>query len=340
MINTNQRYEIYQLFLVHSLTKITCRSVIAQGLRDSSMPALYQIFIDMKTLIIPIDFSDVSDAAVDFGLQLAEKCNYRVVLHHSIDSLQTYESMYLDSSHFKSFTEQVIEDMEIKLENLYRRCRSESIEIKKELTTGSLIHDIRALVEEYEADLVVMGTKGSSGMKEFLVGSNTEKVVRLIGCPVISVPNQQKLSEIRKILVPVEIHDIRSSFLKEVSILQQIFSASVEFCYVKTPHDIVNEELINEEFDRLLNEYEIASSSFNIIRDVFPQDGLLHHAKESNADMLAMATHSRRGIAHFFSGSLTEDVMNHLDVPLWSFKIDQNEEPLVLEVYQDIKELN
>lgn len=293
----------------------------------------------MKKLLIPIDFSETSEAAIDFGLQLAEKCDYQVLLHHSVDFLNTYETMYMDSPHIQSFTDQVIDDMEVKLENTYRKCRKDGLTIIKHLTTGSLIQDIRKLATEEQVDLVVMGTKGASGLKEFFVGSNTEKVVRLLDCPVISVPGLTKLSDVRRILVPVDVNEIRPSFLREISRLQQLFSASVEFVWVKTPHNIENVELVEEEFNNLLGEYEIASSSFSIVKNVFPQDGLLEYASNNETDMIAMATHSRRGIAHWFSGSLTEDVINHSPVPLWSLKLNEIERPLNMDKYQHLKTL-
>lgn len=294
----------------------------------------------MKKLLIPVDFSSTSDAAVDFGLQLAAKSQYEVILHHSVDFLGTYESMYMDAPQVQSFTQSVVKDMEGRLDSLYRRCKADNVEISKQLTTGSLIQDIRKMAHEHEVDLIVMGTKGASGMKEFFVGSNTEKVVRLVECPVIAVHGKTDAKSIRRIMVPIDLEEIRPSFLKQVSDLQQLFSASIEFVWVKTPHDMLNLDLVEEELNRLLSEYEIASSSFTIVRNVFPQEGLLNYAKENESDMIAMATHSRRGIAHWFSGSLTEDVMNHAEVPLWSFKIDESENPIDLDKFQDLKALS
>lgn len=282
----------------------------------------------MKTLLIPTDFSETSEAAVDFGLQLAEHHGYDVILHHTVDFVQTYDSMYMDAPNIHSLTEEVVEDCEVRLENLLRKCDRNILTISKSLTIGNMIADIRKVVGEREVDLIVMGTKGASGMKEFFVGSNTEKVVRLVDCPVISIPGSLKVADIRKILVPVDLREVRPSFLRQISKFQQLFSASVDFLWVKTPHTIENSDLVTEEFNALLGEYEIASSSFTIVHDVFPVEGILAYAKDTEADMIAMATHARRGLSHLFSGSLTEDVMNHTESPMWSFKLDKNEEKI------------
>jgi len=294
----------------------------------------------MKKLLIPVDFSDTSDAAVDFGLQLAEKCGYHVMLFHSVDFMHTYESMYMDAPHVQSFTQQVVKDMEVELDNLLRRCSRDNLSISKHLTTGGMLSDMRNIVAEEDVDLIVMGTKGASGIKEFFIGSTTEKIVRLIDKPIIAIPGNTKVDDIRKIMVPVALDEIRPSFLRQVSFFQQLFRAAIAFIWVKTPHNIENEDLLNEEFNNLISEYEIASSTFRIVRNVFPQDGIAIAAKEGEADMLAMATHARRGLSHLFSGSLTEEVINHVKLPLWALKIDEEEEPVNLDSYQDIKEIS
>lgn len=294
----------------------------------------------MKKLIIPVDFSETSESAIAFGLQLAEKCNYEIILHHSVDFLGTYESMYMDAPQAHSFTEEVISDMEVQLENTYRRYSRDGLKMSKRLTIGTLINDIRRLAKEEEVDLVVMGTKGASGLSEFFIGSNTEKVVRLLDCPVISVPENTDLGTIRRIMVPIDLREIRPSFLREVSKLQQLFSASVEFVWVQTPHNIENDDLIEEQMNNLLGSYEIASSSFTIVRNVFPQEGLIAYSRDNDTDMIAMATHARRGIAHWFSGSLTEDVLNHASMPLWSFKLDEKEDSLDIEKFQNLNPAN
>ncbi len=293
----------------------------------------------MKKLLIPVDFSDTSEAAVDFGAQLARRFGYTISLFHSIDLFGSYESMYADGPQIQSFTDRLTEDMEIRMANLKKRYQEDGLLINTYITCGSLIQDIRKIVREQDIDLIVMGTKGVSGLKEFFVGSNTEKVVRLVDLPVISIPQKTTLTDIRQIMVPVDLGEIRPSFLTEISLLQQLFSASVEFVWVKTPHDIENLELITEEFNTMLSDYEIASSSFTIKHDVFPQDGILAFANNSGVDMLAMATHSRRGLSHWFSGSMTEDVMNHCKLPVWSFKIQDEERPLNLESFQKLQVL-
>ncbi|MEQ9009669.1 MAG: universal stress protein, partial [Ekhidna sp.] len=172
--------------------------------------------------------------------------------------------------------------------------------------------------------------KGSSGLEEALIGSNTEKIVRHASCPVISIPGVVDATKVKRILVPVDIREIKASFLNQVASLQEQFDAKLEFLWVKTPHNIENEERVSQELGRVIEEHGISNFEFSTVRNVFPSDGILWHADDTNADMIAMPTHARRGISHWLSGSLTEDTVNHIDIPVWSLKMDKKEKSLSL----------
>ena len=205
------------------------------------------------------------------------------------------------------------------------------LKIRTEVNGVYLVTAVKDMTSEQGFDLVVIGTTGSSGIAEVLVGSNTEKIVRSANCPVISVPAKASLNQIKRILVPLDIREIKHGFLEQVAFLRNQLNAHLEFLWVKTPHNIENEEKVSEEIGQVIRGHQITDFDFTIIKNVFPSDGILSHAENSNADMIAMPTHARRGISHWLSGSLTEDTVNHIKIPVWSFKLDKKEKAVNLE---------
>ncbi|MEP5612282.1 MAG: universal stress protein, partial [Cyclobacteriaceae bacterium] len=191
------------------------------------------------------------------------------------------------------------------------------------------------IVSEENIGLVIIGTNGCSGWTEFLVGSNTERVVRWANCPVISVPTKSNFDSIKRILVPVDLTEIQDEFMVKLSKLQKLFSAHMEFLWVRTPHNIENSEMVIKEFNEVLKKFGFRDSSFTIAKSVFPADGILQQVSDLKADMVAMATHSRRGISHWLSGSLTEDTVNHVQVPVWTFKLDKDAKNIELSSFKD-----
>lgn len=284
----------------------------------------------MKKLLVPVDFSEVSGFATQFAIELAEKYNAEITLLNSIHFEYFTDYQFASFSTAQHLMEDVKDAMVEKMEQ-FRNKFETSCKLQTRISETSLITSVKDMIREEGYDLVVLGTNGCSGLEEALIGSNTERVVRNANCPVIAVPVKASIDSIHKILIPIDIREVKESFLNEIAALQTLFNAHLEFFWVKTPHNIEHEDTVNQEFSALVKAHGIADFDFSIVKNVLPSDGILYHAYDTNADMIAMATHARRGIAHWLSGSLTEDTVNHIKIPVWSFKLDKAEKQLTIE---------
>ncbi|MEP0984276.1 universal stress protein [Ekhidna sp.] len=284
----------------------------------------------MKKILVPVDFSEVSAHATRFAIELAEKFEAEITLLNSV------HFDYYPDHQFTSFTgvQTMMEDVR---NAMYQKMNEfvvqfdTRLKIRTEVNGVYLVTAVKEMTAKEGFDLVVIGTTGSSGIAEVLVGSNTEKIVRNASCPVISVPAKASIKQIKRILVPIDIRELKHSFLEQVAYLQEKLGARLEFLWVKTPHNIENEEQVSEEIGQLIKGHHIANFEFTIVKHVFPSDGILSRAEDSHADMIAMPTHARRGISHWLSGSLTEDTVNHIKIPVWSFKLDKKEKAVKLD---------
>ncbi len=291
----------------------------------------------MKNILVPVDFSEVSEAAARFAVDLAQQQGA------SVTFLNSAEINLFTDYHFALYSEKKVMETEafssikLQMDRMVQEFKVAGVALSGKVSPFSLMEAIREEIDEKDVDLLVVGTNGSSGLEEFFIGSNTEKIVRQVKCPVISVPQTTSIDSIKKILVPLDLREIRDSFLQQVRFLQTMFDCRLEFIWVKTPHNVENEERVAEEMHALFENYGLVNYSFFIVRNVFPSDGIFMEVEDAKADMVAMATHARRGISHWLSGSLTEDTVNHVLVPVWSFKIDKNEKVLKLNAVTQAK---
>ena len=283
----------------------------------------------MKKILVPVDFSEISGDAVRFAIQIAEKNDAQLTLLNSVHFDYFTDYQFTSFATAKSMMDEVKEAMDAKMGDFIGKFETR-LKIKSLIYESSLINSIKELVKAEGYDLVVIGTHGASGFEEALIGSNTEKVVRHAPCPVISVPGRSDANAVKRILVPIDIRELKDSFFNQVAGLQKQFGAKLEFLWVKTPHNIENEESVSKELSELIKQHGITNFEVTIVRNVFPSDGILWHADDTNADMIAMQTHARRGLSHWLSGSLTEDTVNHIKVPVWSFKMDKKEKSISL----------
>jgi len=278
----------------------------------------------MKKILVPVDFSKVSEAATHFAVDLAKAKNASVLLLNSSRVNYVSEHPYEALSMAQQVVNQVIESAEQRMSHLAGTL-DKAVKVETKVSFLGILDAVKEETEFNDIDLIVMGTTGCSGWEEVLIGSNTERIVRSVKCPVISVPIGAG-TRINKIMIPLDLMEIRRSFLNEVSNLQQLFDCELEFLWVKTPHNIENEEVVSTQLEKLFNEYGIGNYKLKIVKNIFPADGILEEAEASGSDMIAMATHARRGISHWLSGSLTEDTVNHVHVPVWTFKINKDED--------------
>ncbi|MEO9484341.1 MAG: universal stress protein [Ekhidna sp.] len=284
----------------------------------------------MKKILVPVDFSTESTLATRFAIELAEKNDAHITLLNSVHFDYYTDYQFTSFASAKTLMQDVRDAMVDKMKQFVSKFNTQ-VNIDTKIEEMYLVTAVKEMTKNDEYDLVVVGTKGCSGLEEVLIGSNTEKIVRHAACPVISVPDKVSTAEIKKILVPLDIREIKRSFLQEVAKLQKNFGAKLEFLWVKTPHNIENEEMVSTELTKHIQAHGITDFEFAIVNNVFPSDGILYRADEIGAGMIAMPTHARRGIAHWLSGSLTEDTVNHINVPVWSFRMDKKEKSISLD---------
>ncbi len=188
---------------------------------------------------------------------------------------------------------------------------------------GSVKRSILDFIDEKQIDLVVMGTHGASGMKEFLVGSNTEKITRLSPVPVLSIRTAVPVDSIKNIVLPSSLHGNQLQFIDKLKELQAFFGATLHVLLVNIPPNFKPSREANALLEDFAKHYKLTQYTLNVRNGLFEQAGIHQFAEEIKADMIAMATHGRRGLAHLLYGSTTEDIVNRATCPVWTYVVNK-----------------
>lgn len=144
--------------------------------------------LDLRTLLVPVDFSDNSMHAVNYALRLARRFGSRVVLvhvYHFPVELLTDWSAYGTLAGSGELLEALRKEREEQLAALAREKAGSGLEIVTRVLEGTPFSEIVKASREENADLLIMGTRGLTGIKHVLIGSTAEKVVRKAPCPVL-----------------------------------------------------------------------------------------------------------------------------------------------------------
>lgn len=276
----------------------------------------------MKRILVPCDFSDPAVQAFKFAVDIAKESRGEVILLNVVELPVMHESVLMPTL---SFEEAFIKDMKAHAEKNFAKMKDKWAKEGPKVTSfvefGGATPTIRDFVKDNKIDLLVMGTHGASGLKEFFVGSNTEKIVRTSEVPVIAIKGQVKMSSIKNIVFPNTFGMEQEELTLKVKALQNFFKATLHVLYVNTPSSFRRDIEVKKEMKAFAKRFMLKDYTLTIFNDYSEEEGLRNFVADTKADMIAMSTHGRRGINHLMSGSIAEDVVNHLTCPIWTCKI-------------------
>jgi nucleotide-binding universal stress UspA family protein len=276
----------------------------------------------MKKILVPCDFSDPAVQAFKMAVEIANQSNGEVVLLNVVELPVMHESVLMPTL---SFEEAFIKDMKAHAEKNFTKMKDkwaqEGPKVSSFVEFGGTTPTIRDFVKDKKIDLIVMGTHGASGVKEFFIGSNTEKIVRTSGVPVIAIKKQVKLSSIKNIVYPTTGDVNHEEIVTQVKALQNFFKATLHVLYVNTPSAFRRDMEIKPQLKAFAKRFMLKDYTLNVWNDYSEEEGLKNFVFENKADMVAMGTHGRRGLNHLMSGSIAEDAVNHINCPIWTYKI-------------------
>jgi nucleotide-binding universal stress UspA family protein len=274
----------------------------------------------MKKILIPTDFSKYADQAIEAGAQIAKKNNAEIVLIHMLELPgQTNDAITGETSIpaimlFKKKADEI-------LKSIKNRPYLKGIPIKEVVQLDNAYNGITTYANNNDIDLIVMGSHGSSGFEEIFIGTNTEKVVRLSNIPVLIIKNEVGELDIKKIVFASDFSkEIKKPFL-ELLKFAKIFNAKLKLVMICTPNSFKSTPVAEKIMKEFVTEFDMPDYSMEIYNETNIEKGITNYANAKNADLIALCTHGRTALNHFFNGSISEDLVNHTSRPVVTFKI-------------------
>ena len=275
----------------------------------------------MKNILVTTDFSEKSIASLHVAIELAKKHKAKIYLLHAIElplRLMTESQVSVpEAMYFLNLTKQRFNDL--------RQTLNTDVEIFDLVETSPLPDAVEDVVKKHHIDLVFMGSNGASGAKELFIGSNAEKVIRSASVPVLVIKNPHEKLKIKHIMFGC---DFSKRFLKpfeKALKLAKLFGAKVDLVYVNTPYQFLTTHEINHRMEEFLKEAEHVRQHYetHVYNDIRVETGILNYVKDNKIDLICMFPNGRKGIAHFFNGSISSDLVNHSNTPVLTIRVEK-----------------
>jgi nucleotide-binding universal stress UspA family protein len=274
----------------------------------------------MKRILVPIDFSKYSEEALKVAAQIARKNKSEIILLHLLElPHQGGDTMSTGSSipEIMFYKNAAIGNLEELMDADYLK----GIYVSEATKFEKVPEGILEVSKTNQVDLIVMGSHGTSGFEELLVGSNAEKVVRLSEIPVLVVKRNAGDFRAQNLVFASDFSkEIRKPFQKMLE-FAKIFDSNLYLVMICTPSSFRTTQVAEKIMHDFVADFDMENYSTHVYNDANIEKGIFNFANSVEADLIAIGTHGRTGLSHFFNGSIGEDVANHSKRPIITFKI-------------------
>ena len=272
----------------------------------------------MKKILLPTDFSDNSWNAIKYALQLFkdEECIFYL--------LNTFTPIIYHENHILANPSQfdLADDIKVKstkgLEDIVNRIKQEFNNTKHSFSQissfNTLIREIKELHKGNVMDYIVMGTKGATGAKEVLFGSNTVHVFKNAKCPVLAIPNSFHLEKPNDILFPSDYEvDFKHTHIQLILDIASTYHARINILNVSLGYDLSEQQKLNKK--KLEDYFKNILYLFHSVSNQTVASAITNFQLKVRINLLVMINNKHSFFEKLFFKNTINQIGFHLNVP-------------------------
>ena len=277
---------------------------------------------NIDRIVVPTDFSEAAAVAIDHAVDLAKRFEADLTLIHVLET-GAYQGIFSPN---KKTEYSELEEAQNKLQEDAHKLESETgISVSQEVVRGRIHDEIVRIANENDADLIVMGTHGTSGWEEFFVGSNAFKVVTQSDCPILRIQSQATDPECKNIILPLDTTAETRQKVPYAAALAKKFGSTIHMAALvsdDTPEVRYDFEKkinqIKEYFDREEINYTVATLVGSNLATM-----TMNFAESKGGNLIVMMTEQESNLTGFLMGPFAQQIVNHSKIPVLSISPEE-----------------
>lgn len=274
----------------------------------------------ISRIVVPVDFSGHSSNALRQAIILAKAFSAQIDLLHIITPIYLSANSALVPVG-DVFYDRLLKEAKNSLEKIANDIRAkEKIVIHVKTSLGSVADTILSYTKKIKANLIVMGTHGTSGVKEFFVGSNAFRVVNHASCPVFTVQKRTTKKGYKTIVIPIRAELNSRDKVNLVATLAKTFGSKIIVAGYTGGNNKAEKEKVKHYVSQVvafLKNEGIEHESAFLTNPNFTQ-AILEHAKTHKADLVSIMTKHDFSLAQIINGTYAQQFVNHSRIPVLS----------------------
>jgi nucleotide-binding universal stress UspA family protein len=289
-------------------------------------------------MLLATDGSQGSATAEAYGCALAQSWGASLTV---MSVLEFPPGMNPDYAVNRLYLGELLKKATARLTDVKSRAAGRGLAVHTHIVTGIPSEEVVSYARAEETELIVVGTRGKTGLEHVLLGSTAERIVRMAPCPVLTVPTagarlegssstEPPNSTPKRMLVPVDFSDCSLDAVEYGALIAQRSNASMTLVHVLEPVSYgldftfphpAKRESIKMALTKRISDLASALTSSGISSDFLilgglPADSILDAAMAPGVDVIVMGTHGRRGLSHALFGSVAESVLRRSLCPV------------------------
>lgn len=269
----------------------------------------------MKSILVPTDFSDCAEEAVRMALAIAKRARSHIYFLHLFRE-QSVVSTIPHAGHYDPIADAGEKRAYSNLSELVVRAERSGLEATPVLIRSVDMEEITNYTASCSADLIVIGSQGMTGIKEFFMGSNAQYVVRHAAVPVIVVKKIPEIPEIRNIVFASTFNeDVTKPFSKVVD-FAKLWNASIDLLFVALNKYHINEHRGEVAMLQIEDKFPEISFTKNRIDTNDEEWGIAQFVHMYSTDMVAISKNEYSGAFKILSQNIAGLLVKHEEIPV------------------------
>ena len=284
--------------------------------------------MDIKKILVPVDFSETSEIAMNEAITLARLLKADLFLIHVIEYNGYYFTVVPESQIFLPSFPELEKVVQKRMDKIQAQIRKEfGIKAETYITTGDVHSEIINYSEKKKIDMIVMGTHGASGIAEVFIGSNAQRVVTLSDIPVLTIQKKKGKSGYKNILLPIDNSLHSREKLNIAIIIADLFGAKIHLVGLpdsKDKHELEKFKIKLDSVEKIIQADKLPYVT-SIVHGNSLAKSAIKYASANKCDLIIINTGHESKITGIFLGAFAQQIVNHSKIPVLSCKHAQSE---------------
>ncbi|WP_242121381.1 universal stress protein [Aestuariivivens sediminicola] len=280
----------------------------------------------MKFILLPTDFSKNSLNAIDFGMKFFkdEECRFYLMNVQKASSFISDDMLVVSSSAtiYNTIVDAAKKSINNIITGIKKRYRNDKHEFHSIVDYDNFTDAINQVCETQQIDLILMGTKGASGLEKVFFGSNTIHVIQRCTTPVLVIPNDFKFSNLSKVVFATT--NLEPFATDDVELLKEWvhdFNSELAILHIADQNHLAyesydNHEFFNTNFKDLKHDY-IDTSNKDMLKEIYD------YIHVNKIKMLVIKNKKHSFIKRLFAQSGLETLAFKIDIPFFVLPCNQ-----------------